>query len=170
MYCPRCATQNADDTKFFRSCGSNLSLVPQALTGRLPEAPSRRRRHRQRNGEDEGPATIAHGITKVFMGVGLLLASVGVFFFGPAGRIWWFWLLIPAFAALGRGIAEIVSAGYGPNLTQNVSQTAIPPAPRAEALSPHNEVRFPPPSVTEQTTRQLDPTTDTYRFPDTDTH
>ena len=104
------------------------------------------------------------------MGVGLLLASFGVFFFGPAGRIWWFWLLIPAFATLGKGIAEIVSAKYGPNLTQGVNQTAMPPAARAAELSPRNEVMFPPPSVTEQTTRQLDPATDPYRYRDTDAH
>jgi hypothetical protein len=66
MYCPKCATQNTDETKFCRSCGSNLSLVPQALTGRLPEARSGRRRHRDRcekiqgraggkEGRDKGP-------------------------------------------------------------------------------------------------------------------
>jgi len=120
MYCPKCATQNAEDTKFCRSCGSNLSLVPQALTGRLPEAPSGRRRHRHRDRDFEhgGPAALANGITKVFMGIGFLLVSFGSFFFAPAGRIWWFWMLIPAFAMLGKGVAQIVSAKYGPSLTQ----------------------------------------------------
>src|SRR4030095_6696564 len=87
MYGPICATQNAEDTKFCRSCGSNLSLVPQALTGRLPEA-SQRRRHRNRHHEVDEPASIANGITKAFMGVGFILVSFGAFFFGPAGRIW----------------------------------------------------------------------------------
>lgn len=170
MYCPKCATQNAEDTKFCRSCGSNLSLVPQALTGRLPEAPSGRRRHRNRDREDEGPATVANGIAKAFMGVGFLLVSFGAFFFAPAGRIWWFWMLIPAFAMLGKGVAEIVSARYGPNLTQGVSQIAAPPAPRTGELPPRNDVFFTPPSVTEQTTRQLDPRTDPYRHRDSDRH
>ena len=168
MYCPKCATQNTEETKFCRSCGSNLSLVPQALTGRLPEASSGRRRHGNR--EPEGPANIANGITKAFMGVGFLLVSFGAFFFAPAGRIWWFWMLIPAFAMLGKGIAEIVSARYGPNLTQVTTQTAVPPAAPTNELPPVNAVHFPPPSVTEQTTRQLDPSTDPYRFRDTDTH
>jgi hypothetical protein len=170
MYCPKCATQNAEDTKFCRSCGTNLSLVPQALTGRLPAAPSGRRRHRDRNLEHNDPATVANGITKTFTGVGFLLVSFAVFFFAPAGRIWWFWMLIPAFTLLGKGVAEIVSAKYGPNLTHGMNQTAIPPAARTGDLPPRNEVFFPPPSVTEQTTRQLDPTTDPYRYRDTDKH
>jgi zinc-ribbon domain len=170
MYCPKCATQNAEDTKFCRSCGSNLSLVPQALTGRLPEAPSGRRRHRGRNLERDDPATIASGITKAFTGIGFLLVSFACFFFAPAGRIWWFWMLIPAFTMLGKGVAEIVSAKYGPNLTHGTSQTAMPAAARTGELPPQNDAFFPPPSVTEQTTRQLDPTTDPYRYRDTDTH
>lgn len=166
MYCPTCATPNAEDTKFCRSCGTNLSLVPQALTGRLPDAPSQKRRNHHR--EDEGPATVANGITKAFMGVGFLLVSFGAFFFAPAGRIWWFWMLIPAFAMLGKGVAEIVSARYGPNLTQGTTQPVLQPVTRPSVSPPHNEVHFPPPSVTEQTTRQLDPSTDPYRFRDAD--
>ena len=168
MYCPKCATQNAEDVKFCRSCGTNLSLVPQALTGHLPVAPPGRRRHRNR--EEDGPANIANGITKAFMGFGFMLVSLGVFFFAPVGRIWWFWMLIPAFAMLGKGVAEIISARYGPALTQGTGITAVRPASQTNNLPPRDDVRFPPPSVTEQTTRQLDPTTDPYRFRDTDTH
>jgi hypothetical protein len=177
IYCPKCATQNKDDSIFMpttielpprfvycRSCGSNLTLVPQALTGRLPEAPSSRRRHRNRHHEDEGPATIANGITKAFMGVGFILVSFGALLFAPAGRLWWFWLLIPAFAMLGKGVAEIVSARYAPNLTQGATQSVVPPIARPGELPLHNDVRFPPPSVTEHTTRQLDPETDRYHL------
>jgi hypothetical protein len=104
------------------------------------------------------------------MGFGLMMVSLGVFFFAPAGRIWWFWMLIPAFAMLGKGVAEIVSAKYGPSLNQGTAVTAVPPAAQTNNLPSHNDVRLPPPSVTEQTTRQLDPTTDPYRFRDTDTN
>lgn len=168
MYCPKCATQNGEDVKFCRSCGTNLSLVPQALTGRLPVSPPGRRRHRN---SEERPADVADGITKAFMGFGLMLVSLGVFFFAPAGRIWWFWMLIPAFAMLGKGVAEIVSARYGPALTQGTgAAAAVPPASQTNNLPPRDDVRLPPPSVTEQTTRQLDPTTDPYRFRDSDTN
>lgn len=169
MYCPKCATQNADSTKFCRSCGSNLSLVPQALTGRLPEARlSRHGRRRQRHREDDGPATLANGITKAFMGIGFMLVAGAAFFFAPAGHVWWFWMLIPAFAMLGKGIAEIVTVKYAsPTPVSGASQTAMP-SRRTGELQPPSDVLYPPPSVTEQTTRQLDPTTDPYRYRDTE--
>lgn len=170
MYCPKCATENSDETKFCRSCGSNLSLVPQALTGRLPEARSGRRRHRNRDIERGSSATLASGITKIFMGLGFVFVSLAAFAFGPAGRIWWFWMLIPAFTMLGKGISEIVSFKYGPNLTQGTSKPAMPPAVKTGELPPRNEALFPPASVTEQTTRHLDPKTDPYQYRDRDAH
>jgi zinc ribbon protein len=170
MYCPKCATENSDETKFCRSCGSNLSLVPQALTGRFPEARSGRRRHRNRDLEPASPAALANGITKAFMGLGFLFVSLAVFAFAPAGRIWWFWLLIPAFTMLGKGISEIVSFKYGPNLTQETNKPAMSPAARTGELPPGNQAVFPPASVTEQTTRHLDPTTDPYKYRDRDAH
>src|SRR6185436_6942122 len=89
MYCPKCATQNAEKKQillpttvplepsplFCRSCGANLSLVPQALTGRLPFQP----KHRE-DLEHGEPATLANGISKLFMGVGFLLVSFACYF------------------------------------------------------------------------------------------
>ena len=166
MYCPKCATQNNDDTKFCRSCGTNLSLVPQALTGRLPMQP----RGRHKDFEHGGVPTLANGISKLFMGAGFLLVSFACFFFAPAGRIWWFWMLIPAFAMLGKGIAEIVSVKFNPTMPQALNQHTAPPAAPTGELQPHNEVYFPPGSVTEQTTRHLDPSTDPQRYQDTNKH
>lgn len=43
MFCPRCSTQNSDDTKFCRGCGTNLATVslvlsdPQQLTSAVRE-------------------------------------------------------------------------------------------------------------------------------------
>jgi zinc-ribbon domain len=34
MFCPGCATQISDDTRFCRSCGANLRGVREAMTGR----------------------------------------------------------------------------------------------------------------------------------------
>ncbi|HEY3136489.1 MAG TPA: zinc ribbon domain-containing protein [Blastocatellia bacterium] len=170
MFCPSCATQNSDNTRYCRSCGANLSFIPQALTGQLPEAPDRRHgRHSRRDFEHGGPASLANAITKIFMGFGFVLVAGGAFFFAPAGRLWWFWMLIPAFALLGKGVAElVVSMRVGQSMAQGRTETAVSPAPRAGDLGPRNEVFIPPASVTEQTTRQLDPKTDPYRYRDTD--
>jgi hypothetical protein len=103
------------------------------------------------------------------MGFGFVLVAGGAFFFAPAGRLWWFWMLIPAFALLGKGVAElVVSMRVGQSMAQGRTETAVSPAPRAGDLGPRNEVFIPPASVTEQTTRQLDPKTDPYRYRDTD--
>lgn len=162
MYCPKCATQNSDGTKFCRSCGVNLSLVPQALTGRLPG--SRHQRRRDRHGSDDQPADLSHGIQKIFMGIGFIFVAIAAGLFAPAGPVWWFWLLIPAFVSLGKGVAEIVSARTAMSLPRATNQTAVPPARVTGELPPRPTYDpLPPPSVTEGTTRHLDPTSDSYK-------
>src|SRR5439155_5567709 len=169
MFCPKCATQNIEGASYCRSCGANISLVPHALTGQLPSQTDHNLGRYTRRTFRRQP-TAEHGIAQIISGLGFLAVALCVAAFAPAGRIWWFWMLIPAFSLLGKGISQIVSAKYGPSLTQRTSQTAMSPVARTGELPPRNEVLFPPPSVTEQTTRQLDPKTDPYRYRDTDTH
>ena len=164
MYCPNCATQNSAETKYCRSCGANLTLVPQALTGQLPSRERSSRRHRRRR--DGGPPTVEHGITQAFMGVGFVMAAAGVFFFMPGGHIWWFWMLIPAFAMLGRGVAEIVASWKSPPAVPPISQASMPYVDRTGQLSPPSDAIYAPPSVTEDTTRQLDQRIDPARYRD----
>jgi hypothetical protein len=156
MYCPSCAAVNNDDAKFCRGCGANLSLVPQALTGQLPDSSSTRGHRRGKQGK--GPS-LGEGIQKVSMGVAFMLVAFILGVVG-AGRGWWFWLLIPSFALLGKGIAEIVNFKISPGATQAV----MPPAPRPAEMPPHTTGPIvPPPSVTEGTTRHLDATSDSYK-------
>jgi hypothetical protein len=97
------------------------------------------------------------------MGVGFVMAAAGAFFFAPAGHIWWFWLLIPAFAMLGRGVAEIVTSWKSPPTVPPISQ-AMPHVDSIGALPPRSDAIFAPPSVTEDTTRQLDQRIDPARY------
>ncbi|HEV2766032.1 MAG TPA: zinc ribbon domain-containing protein [Pyrinomonadaceae bacterium] len=163
MFCPKCATQNVDDARFCRACGADISLVPQALGGNLPAAPDedrreRRRHRRQREREEKERPTVEKGVQNILGGLGFVLVALSVFFFAPAGRIWFFWLFLPAFFMFGEGIAAIMRArrerperlpharAYG---------TIAPPPHLPHELPSHDPSAYVPPSVTENTTRHL---------------
>lgn len=166
MFCPKCATQNLEGASFCRSCGANISLVPQALTGQLPEASpvgfGESRREARRRRRHSGKPSMEDGIRQLFMGIGFLLVALAVALFGGemGGKVWWFWMLIPAFALLGKGVAQIAQvkqqAKSLPAPSATLSST-ISPAPSLNALPPRNtaELVRTPPSVTEGTTRHL---------------
>lgn len=169
MYCPNCAAP-IEGVKFCRNCGANVSLVSQAMTGELPKEPPQPDamehahdwRHRSPWRRDKEPS-MASGIQTAFMGLGFLFVAIAVSRFAPAGHLWWFWLLIPTFAMLGKGVAEIVQARQAQALPP--PQTGRP-LPTQEPARNTNE--FPaqsrpaqinaPDSIVEGTTRHLDPT------------
>src|SRR5712691_12407151 len=108
MFCPKCATQNLEGASYCRVCGANISLVPQALSGQLPEAreqnclvPARRGRRGKR-----GELSLDHAFKNVFMGIAFLLIAIALSF--SMGRGWWFWMLIPAFSMMGTGVAQYI--------------------------------------------------------------
>lgn len=165
MFCPKCAAENIEGARFCRSCGSDISLVPHALSGNLPAAQganqvdyplSRRERRRL-----ERPPSADRAIKHIFTGLAFIAVSLAILFFMPGGRIWWFWWLIPAFTTLGGGIAEFVrlkNQGQLPQAPSAPSQTYMPPPPaRVSAIPSRNtgELYPQPPSVTEGTTRHL---------------
>jgi zinc-ribbon domain len=170
MFCPRCGAQNIEDAKFCRGCGADIGLVPQAMTGELPTKravgydaagqPYDETGHRIRKQKE--PPRLDKAITNIFMGVGFLFVAFSVMRFAPGGRMWWYWMLIPAFTMLGGGVAEYVrvkqSKGEEIKLPGMGSRPSIqaPPA-RVSALPPRNTSELvQPPSVTENTTRHLD--------------
>ncbi|MEK6322078.1 MAG: zinc ribbon domain-containing protein [Acidobacteriota bacterium] len=109
MYCPMCATQNIDSAKFCRSCGANLSLVPQALSGRLTEAsPGKSEKPKKRVRQRREP-NLGRGIRTSFMGLAFLMVVAALFLTRSPGGFGEIWLLIPAFLLSGKGIAEIVT-------------------------------------------------------------
>lgn len=181
MFCPKCATQNLDGAKFCRSCGANVSLVPQALSGQLPQAApddidldSRegRRRIEQLKAElaieEEKVAEQRHGrrglsldhaFKNVFMGIAFLLVAIALAFSRMGGG-WWFWMLIPAFSMMGTGVAQYIRLKEREKRafpTGNFSQPSLPTSARVDAFPARNtgELVAPPPSVTEGTTRHL---------------
>ena len=154
MYCPNCATQNNADSKFCRSCGANLSLIPQALTGQLPEV----RRGSHGKLEHKAPPSVAKGIESIIGGMGFVLVAFGALYFAPAGNIWWFYMFIPAFMWIGKGVAECLSARQlippdarsAPIAQPQLNANGLPPRRISPELPPR------PASVTESTTKLFD--------------
>lgn len=116
------------------------------------------------------PATWEGAIGKIFMGVAFLAVAVILAFTGRASA-WWFWMLIPAFAMLGSGVAKYIQLKKNEQGNAAFSPTAFPdavsPAQQNSSLPPLTteyiapESRYKtgdlvPPSVTDSTTRHLE--------------
>lgn len=165
MYCPNCAAQNVDGASFCRACGANISLVPQALTGRLPEtrdtqgALERPGRGRSRHKNEE--VRPEKGVENLFIGAAFLLVTIlGALFF-RRGFMIWIWFIIPGLSLVGGGVATLMRAKreaqreafYNP---ASAFPTMPPPPSRFDELpAPGTSEIVPPASVTESTTRHL---------------
>jgi zinc-ribbon domain len=158
MFCPKCAAQNIDGAHFCRACGANISLVPQALTGQLPGATNDESSGRGRRRRPEKQPTFDEGVRNVVMGFGFIAVAIALAIFGrPIGaQVWWFWMLLPAFAMLGKGISEIVRFNQS-KVPSPPNQPQMPYVAPREFSPPSNPGVLQPPvaSVTEGTTRHL---------------
>jgi zinc-ribbon domain len=149
MFCPKCATQNLDGASFCRSCGANISLVPQALTGQLTQPPMtesggsyRTRRRRE--------LTLEQPVQNFFLGIAFVIISMVLS--RTIGQVWRFWLLIPAFSLMAKGVAQYI------RLKDHERRVSLaPPVSRSfvEPPRPQEELTSPVGSVTEGTTRHL---------------
>jgi zinc ribbon protein len=152
MFCPKCATQNLEGASFCRTCGANISLVPQALTGQIANAPDEEVDHRRRRRRGGKEATLDQAFKNAFMGLAFLLIAI-VLSRLAIGQTWWFWMLLPAFSMMGTGIAQYI------RVREKEKRTALQPPPvgRAFPERPRNVEGLMPqaPSVTEGTTRHL---------------
>ncbi len=164
MFCPKCGTNNPEDGKFCRSCGTNLSGVSEAIKGKVPVSLKYNKdEHKKRKSDWES------AIVKLFTGSAFLIISI-ILSLSTIGIGWWFWMLIPAFSMIGAGIAKIIQlkeyVKYVPNdLTDDMEQVsskkqnALPPD-QSEYVSNIPDVQYEtgdlvPPSVVENTTRHL---------------
>lgn len=164
MFCPKCGTQNPETGRFCRSCGADLGNISAALTGNLPTVPyvvDPRKRG----------VSWETSITKIFTGLAFLIVAIALAVTGMAGgKVWWFWLLIPAFGALGSGVAQFVQlkklekkeAAFGVENKPNTINSAPPnntlPPIQTQYVSSESKYKtgdLVPPSVTDNTTRHL---------------
>ena len=150
MFCPKCATNNLEGASFCRGCGANISLVPQAMTGQVVQPPSldevEESGGRKRRGQRAREASLDHAFKNIFMGFAFLIIAIALS--RTIGQAWWFWMLLPAFSLMGRGIAQYIRIRD----REKQHTPSLPPSPVR-----HTEQLMPPhvPSVTEGTTRHL---------------
>lgn len=151
MFCPKCATQNLDGASFCRSCGANISLVPQALTGQLAQQKSDDEVEEKTH--DGKVLTLDQGFKNMFLGVAFLLVAI-VLSRSGMGRGWWFWLLLPAFSIMGTGIAQFIRVREREKRAALRAEAAAAKTFPERTRNP-DELMPPVPSVTEGTTRHL---------------
>ncbi len=165
MYCPKCAAQNIEGAKFCRGCGTDISLVPQALTGTLPalseEAEILQGKHRKKKA-----LPMEKVMENIFIGIAFLLIVLGGAVFFTKGFIMWIWFLIPGFTMVGKGVGQYLSLRQEtprptPRLPFDRHEiTSTPPrsvaAPATGELAPNMPLSSSINSVTEGTTRLLD--------------
>jgi uncharacterized membrane protein YvbJ len=89
MFCPKCATPNADDARFCRACGTDIGLVPQALSGALAErlaaAEGDTRHGRRGHHKGDKPPSVERAFRGLFMGVAFIFIAFAVRTWAPAG-------------------------------------------------------------------------------------
>ena len=175
MYCPRCATQNLDDVKFCRACGTNLETVALALSGKkLPTRPGTGKGKGEKSKPEKGwLEKRREGMDGIVKGIGLLGASLiigvalGLFSNVPDWIIIWAglagWMACWGFISIVSGIGALAESRFlRRQLEQPTDLTATQiiqtPSSSTQELPPDRSAApklSPPPSVTEQTTQPL---------------
>ncbi len=178
MFCPQCATPNANDSKFCRSCGTELEAVALALKGGQAN-PSKK--SGKKKGEpvtnEEWLAKRVEGVSGITRGLILMLVSAliggAMALFIPDDVPWmlvWMvffgWMAVWGGSEVAEGASGFIEAksrlrllalkpgGESPGSTpRELSPAREPPS----AISASDAFRPPAPSsVTEGTTRELD--------------
>ena len=167
MYCPNCAA-SIDGVKFCRSCGSNVSLVSQAMSGQFPQSEDSEGelhlggRHLGRHHRTMKELSVDHGMTEVFTGIGFLIAAIAILTYVPSGVFWWWSFLIPALALIGAGVGQCLRWREERRKREALNLLANQPiayqsTAHSPALSaPTTSELVKPSSVTEHTTRHLE--------------
>ena len=171
MFCPNCGAHQTGGKKFCTTCGQNLALVSQALTGR--SAGVREPVH-LRSLEHDRQRDLAKGVKLTIIGGAFLALQFFTFIFSlpfrNAGSSFGFLSFI-ALVFMAVGVSKLVNArpvtARDSSQYRPMSPPVFPSAPtprvlvepRFEANAPSTssleETRQPGPSVTEEETQHL---------------
>jgi len=181
MFCPKCGTQNPETGKFCRSCGTDVSNVPEALTGKSggksysfglmePIQPLKMGSDDAKRRTDPNEV-YADAIKSILSGIGFVIISMILLFTNVArGSRWWWAMLFPAFTFLAKGISdylksrkmEATQAGFSSQSSASFNQPSanatLPPS-QTEYVAPESRFKtgdLIPSSVTDGTTKHLE--------------
>src|SRR6185503_7572471 len=115
MYCPSCSTKATEGAKFCKSCGMNLNIISQALTGGSfgVADPLRDREYKRARKE------ISEGIQGAGIGAALLVAAGLGYALAPTQTVIYLIALVLALIGLVklfRSVARILDAKVGAKL------------------------------------------------------
>ena len=160
MFCPKCGSQNSEETKFCRGCGADISNVLAVVEGKAPAGLQLSEK------EIDLSSRAWRGLIG---GMGfLILSGIG---FGLSTRTWvmGFFGLMFAIVFLSTGISRFIQARALKRLRE--ARTSGPAAALASGMPDYIEHPRPlfetddlnakPPSVTEHTTTRLELEQDT---------
>jgi hypothetical protein len=162
MYCPQCATQNIDNAKFCRACGTDLETVALVLTNKLPLPGAWLEKY------GEGKHKVIRGA--ILLGAALLIGVIPALFIGvsfPLVMLWtvfFGWMAGWGIVSLASGVGEMVKSKtmlrqmkrFDSGLTTNEPPGLSSAAHAPRMLDDVTGAKPPSPlSVTEHTTELL---------------
>jgi hypothetical protein len=168
MYCPNCAAI-IDGVKFCRSCGSNVSLIPQAMSGHTSSDDAK---YKWRQGHHhlawghhrhlKKEPSIERAVNSFFSGMAFLLAAMFVFYLSPTGFRWGWAFLFPAFWLFFAGVGQYLQLKEQQRQQRSLNRPEARPAaeePSGQSpkfSAPTTSELIKPSDVAEHTTRRLD--------------
>lgn len=177
MYCPQCATPNADDVKFCRSCGRELETVALVLGGKSAEAVKKAANKNEPKTEQDWLEKRIEGVSGITRGSILLTVSlllgVAMALFLPSSfdapwilvwMVFFGWLAVWGGIEMAYGLSSMLESKSRLRLLKHSSSELVEATQQqlssgrepASIMSPSSFRSSPPLSVTDGTTRQLD--------------
>jgi hypothetical protein len=170
MFCPKCATENAGDSKFCRGCGAGLEVVALALSGKLAPidstVPDLRAAITPAEILQKYDKSIRHTIVGGLMLTFSLISLVVPMFFITSRlgwlAIWGFsigWMAAWGITALGNGLGGLATYRAMKQREETERLRALEYRPLLSTgkgeMTTRDLAEVSPPSVTEPTTRRL---------------
>ena len=151
MFCPKCGSQNSDETKYCRGCGADLAAVISAIARRRPDVMVLAEKHID---------LYSRGLRGLVTGSGFLIVALVAFAVSVRLSVLAIFALAASVVFLGSGISRMVQASSLKRLSLSKSDQPELPSTSTAYLSPpasiyETDELATHPSITEHTTTHL---------------